>query len=411
MGLGPVSAPAHPIFIDGFFDDWATVPVVARDAGDAPGTPIDFGEVRATGDGDALFLMIETGPEVNLRAVDGTLSVHLDVDGDPSSSRTMDVTSPGGAGVSVSPSVASSRFEIRIERGPWKRVGVKLVFATAGRVRDETPAFVLDLPPATPKQTLSVIDRIPWENALLRASHTALRVVSWEIGDAASRNESAFARVIAALDADVLLLGETGARPVVRTRIPNRIALETSNSSPATGVIVTLGDRRLLFGAFDVSCCGSADDGPGAPDEAHRVAEADAIRAAVARTMRDAGVAGVVLGGNLNLVGTRAPLDVLRRDLDADGSALEPVYALDIAGTSADTWRDPVGRWPPARLDWLLYSDSTIEIVDAFVFDTARFTPYWLDYHSVRAADALAVSRHLPIVADLRWRPRGTAER
>src|SRR5262245_42075673 len=84
LGLGPVSAPAPRIVMDGFFDDWATVPIVARDAGDAPGTPIDFGEVRATGNGDALFLMIETGPAVNLRAVDGTLSVRLDVDGDPS---------------------------------------------------------------------------------------------------------------------------------------------------------------------------------------------------------------------------------------------------------------------------------------------------------------------------------------
>jgi hypothetical protein len=114
----------------------------------------------------------------------------------------------------------------------------------------------------------------------------------------------------------------------------------------------------------------------------------------------------VVIGGDFNLVGTRHPLEVVRRGLDIDGSRLGVLYAAQLDGLSADTWRSPDGGGPfvPGRLDWLLYSDSTLEALRGFVFDSSDLTPYWLTQHRLRNHDSNATSDHLPIVADFRRR-------
>ena len=80
------------------------------------------------------------------------------------------------------------------------------------------------------------------------------------------------------------------------------------------------------------------------------------------------------------------------------------VPAVDLRGASANTWRNPGGRFPPGRLDWVLHSDSSLEVMRAFIFDTAVISPYWLAQHGLWAADSVTTSDHLPIVVDVRWR-------
>src|SRR6185295_19421299 len=113
------------------------------------------------------------------------------------------------------------------------------------------------------------------------------------------------------------------------------------------------------------------------------VVEATAIATAARRAMIGPRPDAVLIGGDFNLVGTRDPVDVLLNSgLDVDGSPLADVRVLKLDGRSNATWRNlGGGRFSPGRLDWLLYSDSSLTQVGGFVFDTYDISPYWLAQH------------------------------
>jgi endonuclease/exonuclease/phosphatase family metal-dependent hydrolase len=136
------------------------------------------------------------------------------------------------------------------------------------------------------------------------------------------------------------------------------------------------------------------------------MAEVGALRPAIARAVRTHDVDGVIVAGDFNLVGSRAPLDLMRRRLDLDGSDLDIVEALTLDGGSKDTWRSPAGggAFPPGPLDWMLLSGSSVDVRHAFVFDTEAIGAAWLKRHGLRQDDSRHTSDHLPIVADLQWR-------
>jgi hypothetical protein len=160
--------------------------------------------------------------------------------------------------------------------------------------------------------------------------------------------------------------------------------------------------RRLLAASVDLQCCGAA----ASLEERLRVIEVSAIRAALQQAVDAERPDAVILAGDFNLVGSRVPLDVVSRHLDPRGDHLEVVDALQLDGRSNATWSDPGKPFAPGRLDYMLYSDSTLEVARAFVFDSADLGAEWLDRHGVQAGDSAAASDHLPIVADFRWKRR-----
>ena len=87
-----------------------------------------------------------------------------------------------------------------------------------------------------------------------------------------------------------------------------------------------------------MKCCGSA----GSNEDLIRYAEAGAINAAFAEAVTDVrGTLGrdidaAIIGGDLNLVGTRGPLDILRTGLASDGSDFEPA-STGVIGTPRST--------------------------------------------------------------------------
>ena len=52
------------------------------------------------------------------------------------------------------------------------------------------------------------------------------------------------------------------------------------------------------------------------------------------------------------------------------------------------------------RLDWILYSDSTLKVVNAFTLDTARLSDAALERMGFERDDSRA-SDHLPVVVDV----------
>ena len=337
--------------------------------------------------------------------------------------------------VVTAPTYASRSFEIRISRrGTRDLLNFDATSRVAGRILSREPA-------GEGVETLATFESGTLTSAAesdFRASVSlpdkpegAVRVVSWNVwGSAPMKNPKTFGRILRALDPDVMLLQEWDdadeatliawyRRHVTETsgwhakagplgvRIVSRHSLEfvdfdsiTVNEDPvgftAISVMTPLGN--VLFGSTHLKCCGTKDS----PEEQRRQAEATAITSFL-RELPLEQRRMLVLGGDINLVGSRKPLDILASGLDADETGLSPARTPILGDAAFYTWTYPGQHFAPGRLDWLLYSDSTLEVVSAFVLDTARLSDAALRHSELERQDSRA-SDHLPVVVDVRRR-------
>jgi endonuclease/exonuclease/phosphatase family metal-dependent hydrolase len=291
---------------------------------------------------------------------------------------------------------------------------------------------------------------------LERAAGTAVRVLAWNVGDRTPLlRPEPFRRVLRAADPDVVLLDElnpaldeAGVRALLpggeewtlilgtgggrqRTAVASRLPLQAvpalarvpwpdsvaalagvpllpqvrsdlasaaDDGVSAVGGVVTVGPLRVLFVALDLACCGLAGSGE---DRARAIA-ASAIHSAI-RAALDAGEAdAAVIGGDINLVGSRLPLETLRMLLDRAGGDLAAADLLTPDGRSYSTWRSP-GPFPPGRLDWVLFPESVLEQVGGLVLDAALLAATERARLGLEATDT-QVTDHLPLVVDFALR-------
>lgn len=341
-------------------------------------------------------------------------------------------------------------------------VRMKLVFEDAAGVRDQTHVATHRLNTeaggAEPPNVQPSIEKVVG----------TFRVVHWNVaGESLRRRPEVFRRILMALDPDVVLfdevyesvtreeiesffaveplgllgpwscvVGRSGGRQkaVVAARTPIRPAeelLEVAYPSgsldplaeeaagpdfrelleserdwgvPAAGAWVELGDpaREALLVALDLQSGGYDES----PRDRLRELQATTLRGRIAE-VAEAGTGGpvpLVVAGDLNLVGSARPLDLLRAGLDAGGAidlAISEAYRL--TDRSQATWRDPEGDFTPGRLDYLLFTASTLESFRAFVFDATELSEGQAVDLGLAKDDSEAASRHLPCVADFRW--------
>lgn len=232
------------IVIDGDFSDWDAVPPAIVDSLENGPGAVDFGEVRVESDDSALYFAIDLGRTVNPQAMQGTIRLVLDSDGDPATGRTMSgldgadrvivfspkpsvdalvgqgiVTVTGddgepadvyGLGFEFAPTWADRYTEVRIRRGvdgalEGGRFRARLVYEDAtGRVADETATFEVPLRAPSGRGVVRVDAA-----ALGRGDGTLFRMLSWNVSDRGPlESPEAFVRTIAALDPDVVLFDE-----------------------------------------------------------------------------------------------------------------------------------------------------------------------------------------------------------
>jgi hypothetical protein len=338
---------------------------------------------------------------------------------------------------------------------------------SAGGVVDRTDVFTVDLADARPR---AIPPGHGTADPLARAPGTDFRVVSWNVGrEDFFEQPDAFGALLRPLAPDLLMLDEVAGghslqevedvlnhvlpgkrswravygisggsqRGVIATRgsAPRIVApftdvlpypdaarlLVPANAAadarawlasrmqsyvPATGAVAEVGGRRILAVTVDLESGGT----PGSAKDRLRDTEADAIRdateAALAATVREEGLGGLLIAGDLNLVGTAEPLERLMQPA-ADGPPLAVALPLRLDGASAATWENPEEPFVPGRLDYVLYAPAFMAVAGGFVFRAADLSPAWLARHGLKA-DASRVTDHLPVVTDLRWvdRPR-----
>ena len=174
----------------------------------------------------------------------------------------------------------------------------------------------------------------------------------------------------------------------------------------ANAAIAELRGEKLLLVGLDLWARGNSPD---SWEETRRRVEAAAIRDAIVRVLQrqdSAGkrVRGVVVGGDMNLIAGRAPLDTLLALNASRFTRLTLAHALHTDGWSSWTWDGRGGPFHSARMDVLIFSDHTLRALSASVVDWDGFT--WAERSALGLlpAPALGFSRHRPVVAQFEWR-------
>ena len=217
------------------------------------------------------------------------------------------------------------------------------------------------------------------------------------------RGEPRMARIEHAPGALEQWLNEVGDVPEA-PRMPPPSALaraEARGGVSATGAWVTVGGVDVLFVPVDLQSAGY----DGSPRDRLRELQARTLNGAIAAAVDGRPDAGVVVAGDLNLVGSTRPLNALGRGLGPDGTALEVARLERLRDRSLATWR---GIWredpfSPGRLDYLLYRGEVLEVDRGFVFDAAALAPDAREALGVWEVDTER-SDHLPLVVDFRVR-------
>jgi endonuclease/exonuclease/phosphatase family metal-dependent hydrolase len=370
------------------------------------------------------------------------------------------VETPGHRGTAVghaaldlvaAPTVASRTFELRVARDVRGRPELSALFA-AGPARVQASLLRADGAPAwrsrayqieLPTRAAAAPDAAgapepPPSIPVLEAD--ALRVVSWNVLVASPRKRPApFARVLRALGPDVVLLQEWAgatdeelaawfdthlpgsppwhavtsegwgvavvARGALAELVPRKVSrpqvapADFRRDDPALRIAAGVAATRigpLCAASLHLKCCGAADS----PQDLARRAEAAAANEALRAALGARGPCVRVIGGDLNLVGSSRPLELLAAALDEGGGGLVAAVSPVLGDAALYTWVQPWSRFSPGRLDYLLHGPAAARLLRSFALDTRRLDAAVLAAHGLERFDS-AASDHLPVVLDL----------
>ena len=339
------------------------------------------------------------------------------------------------AGFYFLPTHNAPRYEARLDRssipllqhdGPVSIVVEHLEIG--GRVL-KTQSFTTTLPRFAPNTSIN--------EPIAPNPTNGIRVMSTNVlFSSPLKNPEPFVRVIDALDPDVILYQEwfkTTNKEVrqwfdenldddwtqsiiddnsglaIVTRLPIIEGGIESISKPGEqrtrGVVIAVLDakqpadtepRPLIVVSLHLKCCGGA----GSDEDIKRIAQSHQINELVASLREKYPNAGVIIGGDFNLVGTRAPLNIIAADLGVDNQNLVPVPTTCLGTQSMLTWTQAKSSYTPGRLDWLLVDDHAWTPVRSWSLDTARLSDKALKEAGLLKDDSRATD-HLPIVVDL----------
>ena len=500
----PSIAGRVPIQLDGHFDDWTGVPIWSQAT--ASSGPLQA--AWATDDAHWWYLSFAVRDSVSHSGMPGTLHLLIDADDNAQTGGTVFDTAVGLAGVDVAldlsrsdktqgnrvgagaalrtvgpsglsasrsayeldvvalPSWSATRFELRLARGgtldgfaPLGRtVRARLVFeATSGAVT-ALPAARFGF--ATPLDPRARTQRV---SAMPSKANGAVRVAQWNVSEGSFRSPANHAKLLAAVQPDVILLDEAYAetsdatlaeffarpelaalgrwrfvysrsggrqRTVVATRdrdirqaasmvrmeypagvldsvramVPTAAQplfdIEAKAQLSSTGAWITIDGIETLFVPLDLQSGGFFRN----PQDQLRVLQSRAIRAAVQRELASRATRGaLVIAGDFNAIGSYESISMLQQGLDLDGSDLALSDAWRLGERSLVTWTDPkVGQFLPGRLDLTLFSDAAFERTGGFTFTSAELAPALAASLGVTPETSERASDHLIVVTDLR---------
>ncbi len=329
------------------------------------------------------------------------------------------------------PTFGSSQYELRIDRlapGASMLQKTGMIDIVIDQV-DENNRFlwsttiILDLP--------KIADTIHTDASIPTKPTNSVRVMSSNVLFSSPLTEpKAFARVLAAIEPDVILYQEWFKTPVAdvqswlnthagtgwNVHMPDAqagVAIATRNEiiktyesvippsgkgrpARAVAALIKTNAGELLAISIHLKCCGSA----GSDEDNKRIKQAQSINGFVRAVYKEHPNAKVVIAGDFNLVGSYIPMDTMVNSLGINGEDLSTIDATQLGDASTITWNNEKSRFSPGRLDWMLIDESMSNAANAFILDTRALSPASLKAMGLQADDSKA-SDHLPIVIDL----------
>ncbi len=350
--------------------------------------------------------------------------------------------------LSCTPTYASTWYEARLSRAPKGDVpcatrglltegtsnGLVATLKDSGEIDGFSPVFTIESTPVSPDARAAV--EIPSK------PDGALRVMSYNVlRSSPNAKPQVFQRIFAAIQPDIILVQEwessnvseitdwfnsmipagtdegwhavaiadtvqNGGGVAVVTRFPLSAVLEerpqVTEAGPHTGkpirvamAMATTPAGQIMISSAHLKSGGSA----GSSEDTRRCAEARAINAIY--TAKAPAGAWRIIAGDMNLVGSREPIEILAATLDADGSALSFAPTKTLGDRTYVTWSESGNNFAPGRLDWLLFSDSNSSAANAFVLDTSRLSDDVLARAGLTVSDSADATDHMPLVVDL----------
>ena len=345
----------------------------------------------------------------------------------------------------IAPTITSSQFEIAINRNsfPLTNYGSQIV----NDFRIFISEFDLDgdLIPEENGGILFSIDEdfVPQVEPILidRSNEDDIRLVSyntWNEGILDPERQNQFKRILQAIDPDVILLQEhsdwdqidnvihswfpnevwhaswTYGDLVVLSRFP--IINDAFMNSERTMVALLyteneLGKNLLVFNSH-LSCCDNNED---------RQKQVDQFAAEWRDwRMNGSGPFEIDYGtpfvhvGDFNFVGYRQQVETIRigdiedeaqygNDFlpDWDSTAIIDPFLRHNNIRMGYTWRNDASSFNPGKLDYVFYSDATIDTGKHYILNTLCMDSSALTDHGLQFNDTQEASDHLPLIFDI----------
>ena len=451
---------AHPIVIDGLFDDWQEVPVTITDP-EGDYNYDDWAELKITNDDDFIFFKISLHSEETLLQNWNNFYLYIDSDRDSLTGhpfrgigaelawhfgyRTGQYFEQDGIidlwqndiTLRQAPTVTSTEFEIAIARGSFVLSdpdSIAVIFSSFYDTGDYMPdswggvVYQLDTTVLGPAEPILM-------------EKTGTRLVTYNTlntGILESDRQPKFQRIIQALDPDIIALqehsewneigdiisswfpedtwyqGYTFRDLVVLSKYPIINQANLISSERTMCALLQTDDPinpYLLILNSHFSCCDNDDDRHEQVDELVQVLRE--------WRLNDNGPFDLPEGtpmfhvGDFNFVGYREQIETVTAGniqdegnygsdfpLDWDGTAITDLFSRQTHKRMAYTWRSDGSSFNPGKLDYVLYTDSNLSILNHFVLNTLAMPDSVLNEWELEAEDTNEASDHLPRIVD-----------
>ena len=451
---------AHPIVIDGLFDDWQEVPVTITDP-EGDYNYDDWAELKITNDDDFIFFKISLHSEETLLQNWNNFYLYIDADRDSLTGhpfrglgtelawhfgyRTGQYFEQDGIidvwqndiTLRQAPTVTSTEFEIAIARGSFVLSdpdSIAVIFSSFYDTGDYMPdswggvVYQLDTTVVGPAEPILL-------------EKTGTRLVTYNTlytGILEPDRQPKFQRIIQALDPDIIALqehsewneigdiisswfpddtwhqGYTFRDLVVLSKYPIINQANLISSERTMCALLETDDPinpYLLILNSHFSCCDNDDDRQEQVDELVQVLRE--------WRLNDNGPFDLPEGtpmfhvGDFNFVGYREQIETVTAGniqdegnygndfpLDWDGTAITDLFSRQTHKRMAYTWRSDGSSFNPGKLDYVLYTGSNLSILNHFVLNTLAMPDSVLNEWELEAEDTNEASDHLPRIVD-----------
>ena len=451
---------AHPIVIDGLFDDWQEVPVTITDP-EGDYNYDDWAELKITNDDDFIFFKISLHSEETLLQNWNNFYLYIDADRDSLTGhpfrgmgaelawhfgyRTGQYFEQDGIidlwqnniTLRQAPTVTSTEFEIAIARGSFVLSdpdSIAVIFSSFYDTGDYMPdswggvVYQLDTTVVGPAEPILL-------------EKTGTRLVTYNTlntGILEPDRQPNFQRIIQALAPDIIALqehsewneigdiisswfaedtwyqGYTFRDLVVLSKYPIINQANLISSERTMCALLQTDDPinpYLLILNSHFSCCDNDDDRQEQVDELVQVLRE--------WRLNDNGPFNLPEGtpmfhvGDFNFVGHREQIETVTAGniqdegiygsdfpLDWDGTAITDLFSRHTHKRMAYTWRSDGSSFNPGKLDYVLYTNSNLSILNHFVLNTLAMPDSVLNEWELEAEDTNEASDHLPRIVD-----------